>query len=66
MGRVDGRAADQMVEKSHAHGEAVGHLLEHAGLRAVGDDRIDFEAANHGARVQHEGVGPREAQALRA
>src|SRR5579862_600115 len=64
MGRVHGSAADQVIEKRHAHGEAVGHLLEDAGLRAVGNSGIDFEAANHRAGVQHEGVGAREAQAL--
>src|SRR5271154_2221099 len=48
MRRVNGRASDEMVEQCHAHGEAVGHLFEHAGLRAVGNGRIDFKAANHG------------------
>ncbi len=64
MGRVDGRAADQMIEKGHANGEAVGDLLEDAGLRAVRDDRIDFEATNHRAGMEHERVGTRKAQAL--
>src|SRR5580658_4031596 len=43
MGRVRGRAADKMIEKGHADGEAVGDLFEDAGLRAIRDGRIDFE-----------------------
>ena len=50
MGRVGRSAADKMVEQGHANGEAVGDLLEHAGLRAVGDGGIDFEAADRWGR----------------
>ncbi len=47
MRRIRRRAAHKMVEQRHAHGEAVGHLLEHARLRPVRHARIDFETANH-------------------
>src|SRR5579862_7587699 len=63
VGRVRGRAADEVVEQGHANREAVGDLFEHAGLRAIGDGGIDFEAADDGAGVQHERVGLREQQA---
>ncbi len=56
---------DQMVEQGHADGEAVGDLFEHAGLRAIGNDAINFQAAVHGTGMQHQGAGPRELQALR-
>src|SRR5215467_7618270 len=50
-------ADDEQVENSHAHGDAVGDLLEHTGLRAVGHVRGDFNAAVHRAWVQDERVG---------
>src|SRR5690348_5498182 len=57
MRSVGGRAADQVVEQRHADGEAVGDLLENAGLRAVGNRWIDFKAANHRSGVQQDRVG---------
>src|SRR5277367_4008303 len=57
MGRISSSAADQMVEQGHAYREAVGNLFEHAGLRAVGDRGIDFQAADDGAGMQDESVG---------
>src|SRR5579859_4968943 len=48
-----GGAGNQFEKNGHAHGEAVGDLLENAGLQAVGDSGIDFEAANHRAGMQN-------------
>src|ERR1700690_272615 len=64
MRRVCGSAADEMVKQSHADGEAVRHLLEHAGLRPISHCGINFQAANHGAGMQHQRIRTREAQAL--
>src|ERR1700722_2170096 len=55
-------AADQVIEQRHANGEAVGDLIEDAGLRTVGDGGIDFEAANHGPGMQDQRVGPSQFQ----
>src|ERR1700728_460789 len=63
MGRVRGSAADEMVEQGHADREAVGNLLEHTGLRTVGDGRIDFESADDRAGMEHERFRLRELQA---
>src|SRR5579864_9517225 len=52
-----GRAGDEFKENRHADGEAVGHLLEDARLRAVGNCRIDFQAANHRTRMHQDGAG---------
>ena len=54
------------IEKSHAHGDAVGDLFENAGLRAVGDFGRDFDAAIHRAGMQDEriGLGGRRRSAL--
>ena len=60
MGRIGCCAADEVVEKGHANREAVGDLFEHAGLRAVGDGGVDFQAANHRAGMQHQRIGLRE------
>ena len=58
-----GGTGNQFEKNGHAHGEAVGDLLENAGLQTVGDGRIDFEAANHRARMQNDGVGVGKANA---
>ena len=60
-----GGAADEMVEQGHADGEAVGDLFEDAGLRAVRDGIVNFQAANHWARMQNQRAGTRELQSLR-
>src|ERR1700680_389021 len=65
MWRVDRSSADQMVEKSHAHGEAIGHLIEHARLRTIRYGGINFEAADHRSRMENECIVPREPQPLR-
>src|SRR3984957_17062309 len=64
MWRIRRRAAHEMVEQRHAHSEAVGHLFEHARLRAVRDARINFETANHRTGMQDDCLGFRKAQAL--
>src|ERR1700722_9516154 len=53
-----------MVEKSHTNLEAVGNLLQDARLGAIGNARIDFQAADHGTGMQNERVFSGEAQAL--
>src|SRR5271170_1706257 len=63
MRRVRSSAADQMVEQGHAYREAIGNLLEHAGLRPIGYGGVDFQAAHDRAGMQDERVRPREAQA---
>src|SRR5215467_11215329 len=35
--RIGWCASHEVVEQGHADGQPVGHLFEHAGLRAVGD-----------------------------
>ena len=63
MGSVGGSAADQMVEQGHADREAVGDLLEHSGLRAVGHGGIDFQAADDRPGMEYERFRLRELQA---
>src|SRR5579885_1899726 len=62
MSSVFGRAGHEQIKNRHAHGHAVGHLFEHAGLRAVRDVRSDFNAAVHGARMQDNRIGTRQPQ----
>ncbi len=57
MRSVGSGAADELEEQGHAHSKAVGYLLKDAGLRAVGYGWIDFQAANHRAGMQDDGVG---------
>ena len=59
------RAADHQEEQRHANSQSVGDLIEHAGLRPIGDGGIDFEAANHGSGMQHQRIGFGAAQSLR-
>src|SRR6266571_3664404 len=58
-------AADEQEKQRHAHRQAVGHLLEDAGLRAVGDFRSKLDAAVHGAGMQHQCAGFGQFQARR-
>src|SRR5262245_51092844 len=62
--RVDRCGPDQEKEQGHAHGQPVGDLFEHAGLRAVGHCRVDFESADHGSWVQHKRFRARTPQPL--
>src|SRR6266404_5109249 len=64
FGRRVRAAAGHQKEQCHADGQSVGDLLQYAGLRPVRDGGIDFKAAAHGSGMQHEGIGPRKAQAL--
>src|SRR5712671_4653787 len=64
FGRRVRSAAGHQKEQCHADGQSVGDLLQYAGLRPVRDGGIDFKAPDHGSGMQHEGVGPRKAQAL--
>src|SRR6195256_2433223 len=65
FGRRVRAAAGHQKEQCHADGQSVGDLLQYAGLRPVRDGGIDFKAPDHGSGMQHEGTGPRKAQALR-
>src|SRR3989449_9828996 len=58
-------AADEQEKQGHAHCQAVGHLLEDAGLRAVGDFRSELDAAVHGPGMQHQCAGFCQFQARR-
>src|SRR5271165_733039 len=59
------RCADhEQIEDGHAGGDAIGDLLKHAGLRAVGDFGSNFGAAIDGAGMQDEGIGLGEFHAL--
>src|SRR5512136_1762643 len=57
-------AGDKQEEQRHAHGDAVGDLLENARLRAVGNFRRNFDTAIHGAGMKHDGIGLGPAKAL--
>src|ERR1700691_2523056 len=63
---VFGTSSRQQKQQRHAHRDSVGHLLEDAGLRAVGDFRRNLDAAIQGTRVQHDCVGLGVAQSCRA
>src|SRR5580700_7680254 len=52
-------------EHGHAHGKAVGNLLQNAGLRAIGYSRIDLQPANHRAGMEHQGVRAGDLEPLR-
>src|SRR5712692_11906245 len=58
-------AANQQKQQRHADGQPIGHLLEHARLRAVGHRGINFQATNHGSGMKHERIRTRAAQPLR-
>src|SRR5579859_2921733 len=57
-------ADDQQIKNGHTYGDAVGDLLEHTRLRAVGNLRRNFDAAIHGPGVEHERVGLSTLEAL--
>src|SRR5260370_27611280 len=52
-----GHSDNQQIEKSHAHSDAVGDLLKHAGLGTVSDLGRDLDAAIHRAGMENDGVG---------
>ena len=54
--RIRRSGANQQEQQRHAHGQAVGDLFEHAGLRPVGHRGIDLQAANHRPGMQHQRV----------
>src|ERR1700726_4246820 len=59
------RAGGHQEKQPHADRGSIGDLFQHAGLRAVGTSGINFETPDYGAGMQHERIGPRQAQALR-
>ncbi len=58
-------AAGEQVQHGHAHGDAVGDLIENHRPRAVGDVRVDLDAAVHRARVHDDRVRRRALEARR-
>src|ERR1700739_2557487 len=63
LGFRAGRNHDK--EHGHAHGKAVGNLLQNARLRAISNSRIDLQTANHRARVKHQGARASDLKPLR-
>ena len=51
------RPCHEQVENGHAHGDAIGDLLEYRGARPVGDIRSDFRAAVDRAGMEDERIG---------
>ena len=49
-GRAHGRDSSAEIKNRHAHGEAVGDLIENDALRAVGDFAVDLDSAIDRAR----------------
>src|SRR6266851_3013639 len=56
------RAGDEQEKQRHSNRNAVGHLLEHAGLRPVRNFWRDLDPAIHRPRVQYDCTGLRAAQ----
>src|SRR5882724_7332803 len=52
-----GQVAGERFEHRHPHCHSHFDLLADQRLRAVGDDRVDFDAAVHRARMHHQGIG---------
>src|SRR5882672_2538171 len=52
-----GQVAGQRFEHCHPHCHSHFDLLADQRLRAIGDDRVDFDAAVHRARMHHQGIG---------
>src|SRR5437899_2924464 len=49
-------AADEEIKNRHSYGDAVGDLLQDAGLRSIGDLRRDFNAAVDRPGMKDDGV----------
>src|SRR5580693_5732476 len=49
-------AANEQIKNGHANGNAVGHLFEHARLRAVGDLGRNFNPTVDGAGMKNDSV----------
>src|SRR5712691_2912096 len=58
-------AADEEIKNGHANGDAVGDLLQDAGLRSIGDLRRDFNAAVDRPGMKDDGVAAGAPQPLR-
>ena len=54
-----GRCAAERLQHRHAHGDAHLHLLADDALHAVGDQRVDLDAAVHRAGMHDDRVGLR-------
>src|SRR6266850_371821 len=62
MTSVFGRAGDEQEKQRHSNRNAVGHLLEHAGLRSVRNFWRDLDPSIHRPRVQNDRPRFRAAQ----
>src|SRR5580700_11270014 len=60
-----GTSSRKQKQQCHAHRDAVGHLLQHARLRAIGNLRRNLNAAIQRPRVKHDRVGLGMPHALR-
>src|SRR5690242_8384533 len=54
----------EQEEQRHSNGNAIGDLLEDAGLRPIGDFGSDLHTTIHGTGVENDGVGPGVAEAF--
>src|SRR6267143_239116 len=62
MSAILGRAGDEQEKQRHSNRNAVGHLLEHAGLQPVRNFWRDLDPAVHRPRMQYDCTRPRAAQ----
>src|SRR5690349_14870395 len=54
----------EQEKQRHSNGNAIGDLLEDAGLRSIGDFGSDLHATIHGTGVKNDGVGPGMAESF--
>src|SRR6266850_2183785 len=54
MSAILTRTGDEQEKQRHSNRNAVGHLLEHAGLRSVRNFRGDLDPAIHWSRMQND------------
>src|SRR5882724_10681317 len=62
MSAILTRTGDEQEKQRHSNRNAVGHLLEHAGLRSVRNFRGDLDPAIHWSRMQNDRARLRAAQ----
>src|ERR1700730_150041 len=62
--RAVGRARHQQIKQRHAHGDAVGDLLEHGRLRTIGNFGGDFHAPIDGTGMKDQRILPGQPHAL--
>src|SRR6267378_678488 len=62
MSAILTRTGDEQEKQRHSNRNAVGHLLEHAGLRSVRNFRGDLDPSIHWSRMQNDRARLRAAQ----